>query len=275
MKKSELKKLIKENIFSILKESTSSPKAIFLAGAPGAGKGYVLKGLDLSGLEILNIDDFFIEYLKQLNVSLDLKNADAKDRSNSAKAMAQAIKDVKDEIPKLIKSQTSFILDGTAASYKNINELKQELESNGYDTFMLYVYTDLERSLLQNQNRYEKSQGTDRSLNPSIVLRTWLSVTKNYFPFKELFGNNFISVANTLEDESLKDIEQILKTYIEPFTPTDTKPKSEKEQQKSDLQKQKLNQEIQGLLNSTEIKNIINNSISKQEAQQKIQQFLN
>ena len=66
---------------------------------------------------------------------------------------------------------------------------------------MLYVYTDLERSLRQNQDRFEKSDGKDRSLAPAIVLRTWLGVTKNWAPYKDMFGDNFVSVANTLEDE--------------------------------------------------------------------------
>jgi hypothetical protein len=44
---------------------------------------------------------------------------------------------------------------------------------------MLYVYTDLERSLAQNQNRFEKSGGEARSLAPAIVMRTWKSVTQN------------------------------------------------------------------------------------------------
>ena len=45
----------------LLKEATSSPKAIILAGAPGAGKGYILKGLDLSSLTTYNIDFDFVK----------------------------------------------------------------------------------------------------------------------------------------------------------------------------------------------------------------------
>ena len=44
------------SLVQLLKESQGSPKAIILAGAPGAGKGYVLKGLDLGDIKILNID---------------------------------------------------------------------------------------------------------------------------------------------------------------------------------------------------------------------------
>ena len=73
---------------------------------------------------------------------------------------------------------------------------------------MLYVYTDLERSLKQNQDRFEKSDGKDRSLAPAIVLRTWASVTSNFKPYEAMFGDNFVSVANTLEDEKLSDVDR-------------------------------------------------------------------
>ena len=40
------------SLVQLLKEAQGEPKAIILAGAPGAGKGYVLRGLDLGGLKI-------------------------------------------------------------------------------------------------------------------------------------------------------------------------------------------------------------------------------
>ena len=43
------------SLVTLLKEATETPKAIILAGAPGAGKGYILKDLDLglqSGKEL-------------------------------------------------------------------------------------------------------------------------------------------------------------------------------------------------------------------------------
>jgi hypothetical protein len=33
-------------------------------------------------------------------------------------------------------------------------------------------------------------------------------------PYKELFGNNFVSVANTLGDEKLTDLEDIIKNIL-------------------------------------------------------------
>ena len=46
------------SLVQLLNEVEGKPKAIILAGAPGAGKGYILKGLDLGGLKVLNIDIF-------------------------------------------------------------------------------------------------------------------------------------------------------------------------------------------------------------------------
>ena len=254
----------------------NKPKAIILAGAPGAGKGFVLKGLNLGGLQILNIDDTYIENLKKANVSLDLKNASAEERSKQAIAMADANKEFKGKVEKTIEGKKSFILDGTAASYKKTEELVNELKKAGYEVFMLYVYTDLERSLKQNELRFQASKGEDRSLAPAIVLKTWNSVTNNYAPYRQLFGDdNFISVANTLEDEKLEDLDAIVDKYLKPYAPKDTKPKSPARAAYAAKQKEKVNNEIKKLLADDGVKDIIDNSVSGEEAQNKIQQFLN
>ena len=262
------------SLVQLLKEATDKPKAIILAGAPGAGKGYILRGLDLGGLKVMNIDDIYINMLKKANVSLDLKNATPEERSEQAKQMAAANKEFKGDIAATIEGKESFILDGTAASVKSTTALKSELEEAGYDVFMLYVYTDLERSLKQNQDRFEKSGGEDRSLAPAIVMRTWAGVTKNYDAYKSLFGNNFVSVANTLEDEKLSDLESIVDKYLTPFKPTGTKPKDDKAKARSAKAKAKLDSELNALLADDGVKDIIDNSVSKEEAQSKIKQFL-
>jgi adenylate kinase family enzyme len=262
-------------LYDLLMEQVGKPKAIILAGAPGAGKGYILSGLDLGGLKILNLDNVFIDKLKQANVSLDLKNASPEGRSKAAIAMAAANKEFKGKIADTIEGKEPFILDGTAASIKQTAQLKNELEEAGYDVFMLYVYTDLERSLKQNQDRFKKSGGEDRSLAPAIVLRTWASVTSNFKPYEAMFGDNFVSVANTLEDEKLSDVADIIKKYLDPFKPTGTKPKTDAQKARSEKSKAELNAKIKELLSDDNINMIINNSVSKEEAQIKIKQFLN
>ena len=263
------------SLMRLLSEIEDKPKAIILAGAPGAGKGYVLKGLDLGDLKVLNVDNTFIGMLKKANVTLDLKNATPEERSQQAKSMAAANKEFKGDIAATIEGKESFILDGTAASLRNTAKLKDELEEAGYEVFMLYVYTDLERSLMQNQDRFEKSGGEDRSLPPAIVLRTWNNVTRNYEPYKNLFGDNFVSVSNTLEDEKLSDLEAIIDKYLTPFKPTNTKPKDDKAKARSAKAKEKLNSELNDLLADDGVKDIIDTSVSKEEAQAKIKSFIN
>ena len=80
-----------------------------------------------------------------------------KKEAKQLKQWLQSTKDLKTNIlPNAIANQESFVLDGTAASSKNTLKLKDELEAAGYEVFMLYVYTDLERSLNQNQERFAK-----------------------------------------------------------------------------------------------------------------------
>ena len=261
------------SLLQLLREAQGSPKAIILAGAPGAGKGYILRGLDLGGLKVLNVDDIYINLLKKANVSLDLKNATPEERSEQAKQMAASNKEFKGIVQDTIEGKQSFILDGTAASYNTTVKLKNELDEAGYDVFMLYVYTDLERSLSQNQNRYEKSGGTDRSLAPAIVMRTWKGVTDNLPKYADLFGNNFVAVANTLDDR-MQDIDKIIDKYLKPFAPTGTKPKTPEQQKKSDERKIKDKEEIQAMLSDDFIYDVIEYTMSKEEAQTRLKQFL-
>ena len=263
------------SLVQLLKEAQGKPKAIILAGAPGAGKGYILRGLDLGGLKVMNVDDIFVEKLKQANVTLDLKNATPEERSEQAKQMAASNKEFKGKLQDIIDGKQSFILDGTAASIKTTTKLQSELKQAGYDVFMLYVYTDLERSLKQNQDRFEKSGGEDRSLAPAIVLRTWNSVTQNYEPYKNAFGDNFVSVANTLEDEKLSDLGAIKDKYLTPFKPQGTKPKNDKAKARSAKAREKLDGELNALLADDGVKDIIDTSVSREEAQAKIKSFIN
>ena len=263
------------SLMQLLKEVQGRPVAILLAGAPGAGKGSVLADLDLSGLKTLNLDDTIAALAKTDGFTLNQKAADAEDRSKFMKAMAQATKKLKGEqIPQAIANKESFILDGTSASKNQTIKLVNELKEAGYEVMMLYVYTDLETSLKRNQERFEKSGGEDRSLLPGSVLSAWKDVTQNFEDYQNLFGDNFVSVANTGDSETMKDIENILKTYVDPFKVKDGKPKTEKELARSNAQKAKLNQDIQDILQSDQIQNIINSSVSKEEAQSKINAFI-
>jgi len=264
------------SLIQLLKEVQGAPKAIILAGAPGAGKSSVTDEIirDL-GLKVMNIDDFFIKNLRDAGISLDLKMADAEGRSGAAKAMASAQKDYQDVLQQEIGSKSSIVIDGTAASYKKTESLKNTLEAAGYDVMMVFVYASLEKSLEKNEDRFERSAGKDRSLMPSIVMQTWANVTKNFIPYLNLFGQNFVATTIDKDPFSTRSLEDIIKRYIDPFKPQDTKPKTEKEIAKSRDEKEKLEQEIIALRNKENVQDIIQQTVSIPEAQSKIKQFLN
>ena len=80
--------------------------------------------------------------------------------------------------------------------------------------------------------------------------------------------------AKGLGDEKLTNLEDIMVKYLEPFTPKDTKPKDAKAQIRADKQKAEDTAELTLLLKDESVADIINNSVSKEEAQSKIKTFL-
>jgi adenylate kinase family enzyme len=264
------------SLMELLKEAQGAPKAIILAGAPGAGKssvtGEVISDL---GLKVMNIDNFFIKNLRDAGISLDLKKADAEGRSGAAKAMQAAQKDYQAALAQEIGSRENIVIDGTAASYKKTESLKNTLETAGYDVMMVFVYSSLEKSLKKNEDRFERSAGEDRSLMPSIVMQTWANVTKNFIPYLNLFGQNFVATTKDKDPFGKASLDKIVKRYIEPYRPTDTKEKSEKEIARAEAEKEKLEQEIISLRDEKNVQDILQQTVSIPEAQSKIKQFLN
>jgi len=262
-------------LISLLKEVVGNPKAVILAGAPGAGKSSIVGDIisDL-GLKVMNIDDYFIKDLEKAGVSLDLKKAGPEDRSAAAKAMQSAQKDYQVDLAKEIESKGNIVIDGTAASYKKTEELKNTLENAGYDVLMVYVYSSLEKSLSKNEDRFERSGGKDRSLMPQIVMQTWSNVTKNFIPYLNLFGSNFVA---TTKDEGLvdaKSLEDIIKTYLKPYTPKDTKPKTPAQEKSAEKQRQQTEKDIKDLMSKEKVEQHLQHIVSPEEAQSKLKQFL-
>jgi predicted kinase len=258
----------------IILEQSVNPKALILAGSPGAGKSSFIEGV--KNALILNVDDFYMRNLKDLNVSLDLKNANAEDRSKAAQAMAAANKEFRPMTREIILGKKNFILDGTAASSGPTLKLKAELEELGYDVLMVYVFASLEKALERNDTRFDRSGGKDRSLAPAIVLRTWNNITQNYELYQKEFGNNFVSVVNdkALEKgESMKSLEDLIDKYLTPYAPTDTKPKTDKQQARSDASKAELEKQINDFVESDKVEDIKSNSVSKDEAKSRVKQF--
>ena len=179
-------------------------KAIFLAGGPGSGKSYVASNLfgipekiNVSpyGLKIVNQDAEFELLLKKYfgTVELDkfppevFKDITGKDGSGLRKYAKELSKE---RLRQYVKGRLGVIIDGTGHRYSSIKEKKDKLEKLGYDTYMVFVWTDLETALKRNEQR-------PRTLPTNIVKTSWRDTMKNIKAYKSLFGSNFLPVDNS------------------------------------------------------------------------------
>jgi len=155
-------------------------KAIFLAGGPGSGKTYVASQLfgipekinvSAYGLKMVNQDTELEMFLNKYGFGTDLDNMpdelfrqltdpDYEDYSG----MRSRAKELSQKRLELYKNgRLGLVIDGTGHKYKMIKKHKKELEDIGYDTFMVFVYTDLDVAQERNMLR-------PRKLNPEIVI---------------------------------------------------------------------------------------------------------
>jgi len=206
-------------------------KAVFLAGGPGSGKGFVSKGLfgipkkvntSAYGLKVINQDKELEIILKKYGFGTDLDDmpeelfkqlTDPDDEDYSG--MRGKAKDLTTPQKKLyMNGRLGLIIDGTGHKYGKILEQKKELEEIGYDCFMVFVYTDLDVAQKRNMER-------PRKLNPELVETSWNDVQKNKISYQGLFGNsNFLMVDNskTLDEKKAIDkFDMLMKKGINKF----------------------------------------------------------
>ena len=220
-----------------IKEVQNTPQAIFLAGPAGAGKSFVAKSLPLSKFHIINVDDTYEELLKASGMGMKQKDFDPEQLSQAAKLMGQAQKATKEKYAKALSGLNDIIIDGTGAASRPLLKKKAELEALGYETMMLMVYVSPITSLERNANR-------DRSLLPSIVLRTWRDINDNIDTYKEAFGNNFIIVDNDPENAETGFDENEIKRRFFDTSKAKGKPKTPEELAKLKADREELNRDI-------------------------------
>jgi len=209
---------MKENLIDVMQglldEGVYDPsifKAIFLAGGPGSGKSYVTRrttgGL---GMKTINPDIAFEKILRDAGESLDMRTMDPEKRDR----LRLRAKDLTNAQMKLyVDGRLGLILDGTGKDYDKIKRLKGQLDTIGYDSYMIFVNTSLEVALNRNEKRARK-------LPEDLVKQSWNEVQRNLGKYQGLFGaGNFIVVDNNKPDEDLmsmavKQVRRLVKSPI-------------------------------------------------------------
>ena len=209
---------MKENLIDVMQglldEGVYDPsifKAIFLAGGPGSGKSYVTRrttgGL---GMKTINPDIAFEKILRDAGESLDMRTMEPEKRDR----LRLRAKDLTNAQMKLyVDGRLGLILDGTGKDYDKIQRLKSQLDTIGYDSYMIFVNTSLEVALNRNEKRARK-------LPEDLVKQSWNEVQRNLGKYQGLFGaGNFIVVDNNKPDEDLmsmavKHVRRLVKSPI-------------------------------------------------------------
>ena len=185
---------------SSLDEAVNDPdifKAVFLAGGPGSGKGFVYKNTVAtlaSGLKVVNPDNAY-EFLMR-KAELDISNPD-EIASVQGQQLRNRAKDLADKQEELYREgRLGLVIDGTAKDAEKISQVKERLDALGYDSMMIFVNTDLQTNLEQNTRRA-------RRLPDTFIKEMWSAVQKNIGKLQSMFGrSNFLVLDNSSDMRS-------------------------------------------------------------------------
>ena len=183
-----------------IKEGVYDPnifKAVFMAGGPGSGKSFIAgKTTGGLGLKIINSDTAFEVFLKKEGLSLKMPESETAARDVER---VRAKKVTASRKFHAIQGRLGIIIDGTGHIYDKVAKQAVMLQQLGYETSMVFVNTSLEVALHRNEQR-------SRSVQPSLVKKSWQDVQNNMGKFQNFFGaaQFFIVDNNGFEEDMLE-----------------------------------------------------------------------
>jgi len=235
-------------------------KAIFLAGGPGSGKSYVAQQLfgipekvnvSKTGLKMINSDAELEMLLKKyfgttdIDLMPDELFADLTGVDKAGKPVDYDTSGLRNFAKSLTKQRLKLytdgklgvIIDGTGHDFGKIRKKRKELMDMGYDTYMVFVNTNLSVALDRNEKR-------DRVVPEKIVRKSWQDVQNNLGAFQGLFGaSNLLIVQNNKHlnaDQAQKRFKMLVSKGIDKFLKMAVKSKIGK----AWLKREKKNQKV-------------------------------
>jgi predicted ABC-type ATPase len=163
-------------------------KAIFLAGAGGSGKSAVGEEMFAgTGFKVISQDRHLEKFLRESGIPF----GEAGWHYNLF-TRARDLK--KKELRYYAQQRRGVIVDSTGWAFDRIFKPVQRLRANGYDVYMVFVTTSLEKALERNKKRAEAG---GRDVPPSYIDDAWRGAHRNLDKYKQLFGKkNFFVIDN-------------------------------------------------------------------------------
>ena len=186
-------------------------KAIFFAGSPGAGKTYVARKLAgaFQGLKQVNMDIWFKHLMTKKNLSWKMPDKEEPEREIQRQRSKEL---VAKQQQTYADSGLGLLIDSTGRIFETVARIKQEIESQGYQTTMIFVNTDLQTALRRNKER-------ERQLPDKLIHKNFSVVEQNLGQFQRLFNdvhivNNSDSAQNTLPRQ-IEQVEKDIRKFLQ------------------------------------------------------------
>lgn len=182
-------------------------KAIIIVGGPGSGKSFVSNKLS-EGLPLnkVNIDSVF-EFLHKKH------NQDINYTSDTGKHLYQkSRKIIASKMNSFINGRLGLIIDTTGQNTVKLEQVKKELELEGYEVRIVIVKADLEVAIKRNQER-------NRKVDINYLLYVFQKMKKIHQSILTTFQPEHIIVINNNEDQDLSSIWKKIRNWV--HTPVD------------------------------------------------------
>ena len=186
--------------------------AVFMAGAPGAGKSYVSDWMSLGpqlGYKVINSDMEFTRYMKDAGLTDD-KGAVVLDPNKEFERgviRTVAKRHTKSKQDHAVIGRLGLVIDGTGANAKKVLKQKRTLEALGYECAMVYVTIPLEASIASDKKRGEDGE---RTIGPELVTQKFKELDKSLPKLKRSFGKLFFVIDNSVREKTPVIIRNVL-----------------------------------------------------------------
>jgi dephospho-CoA kinase len=169
-------------------------KAVFFAGSPGAGKGYVLKQINSGDIQprIVNTDKPYEFLVHAYGGTFTGQEDEFVDRA-TVLTEAQLFQYVNGFLP--------LFIDGTSSNTDNTIARANILKQLGYDVAMVFVQTDLETAL-------DRASKRERVVPPEFIEKAYERLMRNKSKLRSHFSTFFEydNTSDQIDDEALNQL---------------------------------------------------------------------
>lgn len=203
--------------FKLFLEGRNDPSifhAVFMAGAPGAGKSYVSDWMALGpqlGYKVINSDMEFTRYMKDAGLTDENGAVILEPETEFQRGVIRTVakRHTKAKHDSALIGRLGLVIDGTGANASKVTGQKKTLEALGYECAMVYVSIPLEDSIESDRQRGEDGE---RTIGPELVTQKFKQLDKSIPKLKKSFGKMFFEIDNSVREKTPQIIRIVLNT---------------------------------------------------------------